>query len=40
VGRRRTVIYAFSLGTTPDHFDEDLARFRQVLASVRIATRN
>lgn len=37
--RRRTVIYTASVGTTPDHFDEDLARFRRVLASVRIETR-
>jgi len=36
--RRRKVVYVFILNTTPDHFDEDLARFRQVLASVRIAT--
>lgn len=38
--RVRAVIYYFSFGTTPDHFDEDLARFRRVLASVRIATRD
>lgn len=38
--RVRTVIYYFTFGTTPDHFDEDVARFRRVLASVRIATRN
>jgi hypothetical protein len=38
--RVRTVIYDFEFGTTPDHFDEDLARFRRVLASVRIATRD
>lgn len=38
--RVRSIIYDFHLGTKPDHFDEDLARFRQVLASVRIATRD
>jgi hypothetical protein len=38
--RRRKVVYVFILNTTPDHFDEDLARFRRVLASVRIATRD
>jgi hypothetical protein len=38
--RRRQVVYMFTLGTTTDHFDEDVARFRRVLASVRIAPRD
>lgn len=38
--RLRKAIYDFSLGTSEATFDEDLARFRRVLASVRIATRD
>ncbi len=37
--RYRAGLYYLTLGTTDAHFDEDLARFRRVLASVRIATR-
>jgi hypothetical protein len=39
-GVRRRAVYIITLNTTDAHLDEDLARFRQVLASVRIATRD
>lgn len=37
-GRSRAGIYFATLGTTPARLDADLARFRQVLGSVRISS--
>lgn len=34
--RVRKAVYYITLGTADAHFDEDLARFREVLASIRI----